>query len=472
MADVVLRLTRCNMTDPLTSACLTINDNIANGRFACSRGGIQMRWLAALLLLIGSGSQAFAGIKFCNNFEHPVRFAVAFQTPESWVSDGWLTVAPKACAIDTKHADLTEFYWSGETDWVNVGGGKRSKWSWGKNRQLSVKDESFTLKNADQKLRGARFAGFAGPVKFNVPSIVVTVTIEDEKNTTTVIPSEADALTSDPDYQTCENSSGDEAIAACDRGIGSGKFSGSLLAGLHVNRGVERGNKNDPEGALSDYDEAIRIDAKNALAYVNRGSSRLDKDEYDAALQDFGQAILLNPNLLSAYRGRANTYREKGDLDHAVDDYKKALSLNPNDDQKTKIETALSNAYVDRGVDQKDQNAELADYDEAIRNNPNNVTALNNRGATYIEKGEYDRAIQDLDQAIELKADYSRAFRNRGDAYRKKGDRDHAIADYQKALSFNPDEALRKKIQAALDDLGAGAGAGATSPSGSSTGKQ
>ena len=40
--------------------------------------------------------------------------------------EGWLTDVLKACAIDTKHADLTEFYWSGETDWINVGGGKRS----------------------------------------------------------------------------------------------------------------------------------------------------------------------------------------------------------------------------------------------------------------------------------------------------------------------------------------------------------
>ena len=85
----------------------------------------------------------------------------------------------------------------------------------------------------------------------------------------------------------------------------------------------------------------------------------------------------------------------------------------------------------------------------------------------YVEKGEYDRAIQDLDQAIKLKPEYSRAFRNRGDAYRKKGDLDHASADYQKALSLNPSDSLRKDIQTALEELGEAGKA--TAPSSSST---
>ena len=49
-----------------------------------------MRALVAFLLLIGSGSQALAGVQFCNKFDHPIRFAVAFQTPNGWVAEGWL----------------------------------------------------------------------------------------------------------------------------------------------------------------------------------------------------------------------------------------------------------------------------------------------------------------------------------------------------------------------------------------------
>ena len=69
---------------------------------------------------------------------------------------------------------------------------------------------------------------------------MATVEIEADESSTTVIPSE---IASDPDYQTCQNASGNDAIAACDRAIGSGKFSGHLLAALHVNRAVERKHK-------------------------------------------------------------------------------------------------------------------------------------------------------------------------------------------------------------------------------------
>jgi len=147
-----------------------------------------MRWLLTLAVLIVSGSNAFAAITLCNEFEHPVRFALAFPTEDGWVSEGWIKVDPKSCQTDTKHTDLAEFYWYGETGWINVGGGKKTKWSWGKQREFSVKDTSFTLTNADKKSKGARLVQFIGPVTVKVPSAQqVTLTIVDAKGTMTSI---------------------------------------------------------------------------------------------------------------------------------------------------------------------------------------------------------------------------------------------------------------------------------------------
>jgi tetratricopeptide (TPR) repeat protein len=127
-------------------------------------------------------------------------------------------------------------------------------------------------------------------VKTNAPSIAVTLTIVDAKGTMTEIASEAASLQSDPDYQACQNASGDKALAACDRAIGSGKFSEKLLANLHLNRGVEREAKKDLDGALADYEEAIRIDTTGALGYANRAGIRYKKREYDAAIPDLDKA--------------------------------------------------------------------------------------------------------------------------------------------------------------------------------------
>src|SRR6478672_12874108 len=59
-----------------------------------------------------------------------------FRDQDGWVSEGWISVAPKGCQTDSKHVDLTEFYWRGETDWIKTKGG-RTQWSWGKDRQFS-----------------------------------------------------------------------------------------------------------------------------------------------------------------------------------------------------------------------------------------------------------------------------------------------------------------------------------------------
>src|SRR5262245_10529468 len=75
------------------------------------------------------------------------------------------------------------------------------------------------------------------------------------------------------DFDICEKASGDIAIAACDRAIASGKFTGRELAALYTNRGVEWRAKGNLDRAIADYTEAIRIDPTFAGAYYARGNA-------------------------------------------------------------------------------------------------------------------------------------------------------------------------------------------------------
>lgn len=64
-----------------------------------------------------------------------------------------------------------------------------------------------------------------------------------------------------------------------------------------------------------------------------------------------------------------------------------------------------------------------------------------NRGNTYHDKGNFDRAIGEYTKAIELKLDYTEAYYNRGHVYHRKGDFDQAIANYSEAINLNPEYA-------------------------------
>ena len=55
----------------------------------------------------------------------------------------------------------------------------------------------------------------------------------------------------------------------------------------------------------------------------------------------------------------------------------------------------------------------------------------------YLQKGDYDHAIEDLDTAIQLKPNYANAYTNRGVAHYKKGKIADAIKDYTQAIELN-----------------------------------
>jgi Tfp pilus assembly protein PilF len=61
--------------------------------------------------------------------------------------------------------------------------------------------------------------------------------------------------------------------------------------------------KGDHDRAISDANEAIRLDPKNALAYATRGEAFEAKNDPDHAIADFDRALKLDPSLAKARQG-------------------------------------------------------------------------------------------------------------------------------------------------------------------------
>src|SRR6266436_5340139 len=89
------------------------------------------------------------------------------------------------------------------------------------------------------------------------------------------------------DADRCFGTNGREGIAACDRVIASGKFSGGRLGFAHYNRGLAWLEMGEYDRAIADFDDSIRLDPTSAWTFNNRGSAWYAKANLNRGVFDF-----------------------------------------------------------------------------------------------------------------------------------------------------------------------------------------
>ena len=134
---------------------------------------------------------------------------------------------------------------------------------------------------------------------------------------------------------------------------------------------------------------------QNARTYRDRGLAKQKKGDLDGAMADYNQAIKLDPKFTGAYNNRGNIKLKKGDLKGAMADYNQAIQL----------DSKYYRAYNNRGLvrfREGDLNGALADYNQAIALNPKYGLAYRNRGNAKQKRGDLNGAIADFDRAIKV----------------------------------------------------------------------
>ena len=92
----------------------------------------------------------------------------------------------------------------------------------------------------------------------------------------------------------------------------------------------------------------------------------------------------------------------------------------------------------------------IQDYDEVIRLIPGYADAYNNRGITYRDLGQIERAISDCGEAIRLNRQYALAYVNRALAYTTLGRDSEAQQDVKRAVELGRDQGT---LDAAIEEL-------------------
>jgi uncharacterized caspase-like protein/tetratricopeptide (TPR) repeat protein len=192
----------------------------------------------------------------------------------------------------------------------------------------------------------------------------------------------------------------------------------------------------DSYGPLRDRDlQAVlrlTVNPKDAGEYEARAYAYYQMEKYELAISDLDQAIRLDPQYLPAYvfRGAAHNFSKGSTLSNeiGIKDMSEAIRLNPR----------FIGGYLYRGVFVGGASG-INDYTEVIRLTPKAIIAYQFRAAAYDTQGKYELAIRDYNELISFGA--KTYLERRADAYVKVGDYGSALRDYADYIIFNANDA-------------------------------
>jgi Tfp pilus assembly protein PilF len=187
-----------------------------------------------------------------------------------------------------------------------------------------------------------------------------------------------------------------------------------------------------------------------AVRYFDAGTSKYQTGNYRGALLDWNQAIAIDPKFALAYHHRA-VLKDTQFQDYlgASIDYDRAIAIDP------KFGLAYRNRAVLKDTRLKDYPGALADCDRAIAIDPQLALAYHSRAIIKDARfKDYQGALADYNRAISINPQYAEAYFNRGNLKRiQLKDRAGAIADLHQAAQYYRAQQNIQYFKDALDIL-------------------
>jgi tetratricopeptide (TPR) repeat protein len=179
----------------------------------------------------------------------------------------------------------------------------------------------------------------------------------------------------------------------------------------------------------------VRVIAQSSIfVYTNKGY--IDKGRVETIIVPEDMKIKISDHIKKLHDVHAETiyndlpgFIENEENPKTIADYK-AIEVNLKD-----------NIHNNRGLARHSsvkQDKTIADYDKAIKINPQNADAYASRGFAKYDLGKYKEAIIDYDQAIAINPHDADTYFDRGFAKANLDKYVEAIIDYNQAIEINP----------------------------------
>ena len=205
-----------------------------------------------------------------------------------------------------------------------------------------------------------------------------------------------------------------------------------------INRGAAYDTKGQYDRAIRDYDEAIELDRRQAVAFNNRGFANFNLGQHDRAIADYDEAIRLLPRLrLRNAQPRQHLARQRRyPLAPSWTLTRPSGSVGPR--PLPLVTAASSRATAGQLVPALEDCNDFAAAQAGTTR-----SSLETRALIQLRRGRLDEAIGDYDAALKINPNLPGALHGRGLARQKKGDNAGADADMAAAKAIDGNVAAK-----------------------------
>lgn len=193
--------------------------------------------------------------------------------------------------------------------------------------------------------------------------------------------------------------------------------------------------------AIADLERSLLDQRANAQSWWWLGLAQDGKGNMVRAKSAFDNAIRIDANLTRLADGTRYAVQNPTD---------KVLVMSPVMGELKPSGTPLQHKEAGNGLMQKNDIAgALAEFNSALRLDPNYTDALNNRANVYIGQGKPDLALIDINRALEVEPGHRVAWLTRSRIYSSVGERKLALGDLDNAVRYADTDTRR--ITALID---------------------
>jgi tetratricopeptide (TPR) repeat protein len=238
----------------------------------------------------------------------------------------------------------------------------------------------------------------------------------------------------------------DKAIAAMEKLLKtvdpqSKEYQGDNLQ-LQLMKGRYALEKGDLDKAMAAFQKASTIDPRNPFVNFNIGLINQQQGRWNEAEKSFGAVLAVMPDNLDAKLRLATVYIETNQIQKAVTQLEDLITNAGNTPQGQQAKALLARLQASLNQQQEgggSLDTQIAQLEELVKQNPNDVEKRMQLAALYLRKRENDKAKEQYLEVIKLEPSNESAHGTLGTIYDDGGLYNDAMEQYAIAVSLEGD---------------------------------